>query len=144
MKRKRIDIYTDGSCNVSQRVGGWAIVSDEWTASGNKYDTTNNEMELYAILKAIHYSQYYGYDEVHIYTDSQYAYLTLTEWAYKWESNGWRKKGGVIRNIELIQSIFRIVKDNDVYVFHKVKAHSGVVMNEKADRLAKVSYQELI
>lgn len=141
---RRIDIYTDGSCNVSQRIGGWAIVSKEWSASGNKTDTTNNEMELYAILKAIHYSQYYGYGKVHIYTDSQYAFMTLTEWAYKWERNGWQKKGGRIRNLDLIKDIFKEVGNNPKYVFHKVKAHDGNVMNEKADRLAKVSYQELI
>ena len=142
--KEKIHIYTDGSCNVSQRVGGWAIVSEEWTANGNKQDTTNNEMELYAILKAIHYSKYHGYDEVHIYTDSDYAYKTLTLWAYNWEANNWTKKGGRIRNLDLIKEIFKEVKCNPKYVFHKVKAHDGVVMNEKADRLAKVSYQELI
>lgn len=143
MKRK-IHIYTDGSCNVSRRVGGWAIVSEEWTAQGNKQDTTNNEMELYAILKAVHYSEYYGYDEVHIYTDSQYAYKTLTEWAYNWETNGWTKKGGRIRNLELIKAIFETVHYNPKYVFHKVKAHNGNIMNEKADKLAKASYEGLV
>ena len=134
---RELHVYTDGSCNVSERIGGWAIVSKEFTASGRKQDTTNNEMELYAILKAIEHGQAGNYSKVHIYTDSEYALKTLTEWAYKWESKGWKKKGGVIRNLELIKEIFSVVKDNDRFVFHKVKAHDGVKYNEQADKLAK-------
>ena len=140
---KCISIYTDGSCNVQQKVGGWAIVSVLFSVSGNKKGTTNNEMELYSILKAIEYGQMYGYEEIHIYSDSQYAIGSLTEWAYNWDKNGWKKKGG-IKNKEIIKEIFYILKDNPHIHLHKVKAHNGDEMNERADELARIKCLELV
>lgn len=142
MNDNRIHVYTDGSCLVSRKIGGWAVVCPEWILMGNKRNTTNNEMELYAIYMAIRHTA--DYDEVHIYSDSEYSLRVLTMWAYNWESDGWKKKGGRIRNLELIKSIFAIVKHNPKYVFHKVEAHSGNRFNEKADRFAKESYQEIL
>lgn len=138
-----INVYTDGSCNVQQRIGGWAVVSASFIESGSKSPTTNNEMELYSILKAMELGETYGYDLINTYSDSQYAISTLTEWAYNWEKNGWTKKGG-IKNKELIQKIFYKLKDNPKVRLHKVKAHDGNEMNEKADRLAKESYVGLL
>ena len=139
---KRIRIYTDGSCITHTGVGGWATVSLQQTMCGCKDHTTNNEMELLAIYYAIVQSK--GYDEVHIYTDSEYAYMTFTNWAYDWESRGWMKRSkGQIRNLELIQTIFKMVKGKPHIKFHKVKAHEGEPLNERADKLAKkMAYQE--
>ena len=140
---RTISIYTDGSCNVQQGIGGWAIVSIDFTVCGNKRNTTNNEMELYSIYKAVQYGE--DYDEVHIFSDSQYCVKTFTDWAYRWERNGWKKGGGKTpKNLGLIRMIFNKVKDNPKYNFHKVKAHSDNKMNEKADKLAKKSCKELI
>lgn len=107
-----------------------------------KRHTTNNEMELTAVHYATLLSE--EYDIVHIYTDSQYVYKTFTEWAYVWENQGWKKKSsGQIKNLELIQIIHSITKNNPNIVFHKVKAHDGDEWNERADKLAKkMAYQE--
>ena len=142
MNKKNIHIYTDGSCNISKKVGGWAVCCHDWVLMGNKRNTTNNEMELYAIFMGIKHTM--DYDTVHIYSDSEYALKCLTLWCYDWEANGWKKRGGKIRNLELIKQIFPIVKYNPRYVFHKVEAHSGNVWNNKADKFAKESYQELL
>ena len=139
---KTIKIYTDGSCIQSTGVGGWATVSMQETMCGCKTHTTNNEMELLGIYYALILSE--DYEKIHIYTDSEYAYMTLTRWAYDWETRGWRKRSsGQIKNLELIQEIFKKVKNNPKVSFHKVKAHSGNKMNERADKLAKkMAYQE--
>lgn len=129
-----IAIYTDGSCIVQEKVGGWSIVSKDFEESGPMIGTTNNEMELYAIYKAVR--KYGEYDSITIYSDSQYAVNTLTTWAYKWKANGWRKKGG-IKNLQLIQMIFEIVENNDAIKFVHVKGHNGDPMNELADKLAR-------
>ena len=132
---KRVDIYTDGSCIVDKGYGGWSVVSKDFQFSGGANKTTNNQMELTAIWKAIMYAKD-KYDEIHIYSDSQYAISTLTNWAYKWEANGWIKKGG-IKNLKLIKKIFKLLKKKPNIHFHKVKAHDGNEMNEIADKLAK-------
>lgn len=132
--KNAIDVYTDGSCLVQERIGGWAVVSEDFVAYGRRLNTTNNEMELYAILQGISHAINH-YDEINIYSDSEYAIRTLTEWAYKWKRNGWMKKGG-IKNLNLIKQIFELVEDNPKVKFHKVKSHSGIEMNERADTLA--------
>lgn len=130
----QIEIWTDGSCIVQEKAGGWSIVSKDFQESGPMIHTTNNEMELFAIYKAV--KKYGEYDSIIIYSDSQYAINTLTNWAYKWKANGWRKKGG-IKNLQLIQMIFEIVEDNDAIKFIHVKGHNGNPMNELADKLAR-------
>lgn len=131
---KEIEIWTDGSCIVQEKAGGWSIVSKDFQESGPMIHTTNNEMELFAIYKAV--KKYGEYDSIIIYSDSQYAINTLTNWAYKWKANGWRKKGG-IKNLQLIQMIFEIVENNDAIKFIHVKGHNGNPMNELADKLAR-------
>lgn len=131
-----LKVWTDGSCIVQQKVGGWAIVSKDFQESGPVIGTTNNEMELYAIYKAV--KKYGEYDSIEVYSDSQYAINTLTNWAYTWKANGWKKKGG-IKNLQLIQLIFEIVENNDDIHFHYVRGHNGDEMNEEADKLAKAA-----
>lgn len=139
---KKIKVYTDGSCIAHTRIGGWAIASYQITQCGMKRHTTNNEMELTAVYYATLLSQ--EYDIVHIYTDSQYVYSTFTDWAYTWENQSWKKRSsGPIKNLELIQRIHNITKNNPNIIFHKVKAHDGDEWNERADKLAKkMAYQE--
>ena len=133
-----ITIYTDGSCIVQDKVGGWSIVSEDFEESGPMIGTTNNEMELYAIYKAV--SKYGEYDSIIIYSDSQYSVNTLTNWAYSWKAKGWKKKGG-IKNLQLIQMIFGIVENNDNITIKHIKGHNGNAMNERADKLAKEAAQ---
>lgn len=139
---KRIKVYTDGSCIQSTGIGGWAIASYQTVQCGMKRHTTNNEMELTAAYHAA--LLVHDYELVDIYTDSQYVYNTFTDWAYEWERNGWTKKSsGPIRNLQLIQRVYVLTKDNPMVRFHKVKAHSGDKWNDYADKLAKkMAYME--
>ena len=138
--------YTDGSTSnngYSNSFGGWGVVEiDEnnnivWQDQGNKAPTTNNEMELTAILKALeHISQ----EEVNfikpiIYSDSAYCVNLINTWMYNWERNGWRRPGDQeVKNLELIKQIFELAKIADI---RKVAGHSGIEWNEYVDRLAK-------
>ena len=135
--KREIKIYTDGSCLSQERIGGWAAISDEIIQSGSQKETTSEEMEHTAIYQAI-LSSVNKYKRIHIYTDSQSCLMALTELAYKWERNNWKKKGKKkINNLELLQKTFKLVKDNPQIIFHKVKAHSNNVFNGKANKLAR-------
>lgn len=132
---KTINVWTDGSCIVQKKVGGWAVVSDNgYQSSGTVIGTTNNEMELFAIYKAL---KEFSNDSIIIHSDSEYSIKTLTKWAGDWKKKGWRRKGGPIKNLQLIQTIFDIIENNDNIVLKHVKAHNGNAMNELADRLAR-------
>ena len=135
---KEVTIYTDGSCIVQDKVGGWSIVSEEFEESGSVIGTTNNEMELRAIYQAV--CKYGEYDSIIIKSDSEYAVKTLTIWAHNWKKKGWKKKGG-IKNLQLIQMIFNIIENNDNIIIEHVRGHSGNEMNERADKLAKAAAQ---
>ena len=140
MSKTHLDIYTDGSCIVNEKIGGWAVVSKEFIKYGGKHPTTNNEMELYAILQAVQYID--TYETIHIYTDSEYAYKTLNDYAYRWESDGWKKKGGSIKNLEIIKEIFQYTKNNPNILISHVLGHNGNTMNEIADKMAKKAVEE--
>ena len=108
----KVDVYTDGACVVQERIGGWAIVSTDETIEryGHKEDTTNNEMELVAVLEAINSCKHKYVEEIRIHSDSEYVINTMTKWASQWEANNWTKKKGTIKNLELIKAIFENVK----------------------------------
>lgn len=134
--QKSIHIYTDGSCLVDRGLGGWSVVSEDFIFYGRCSNTTNNEMEIYAIWKAISHANM-KYEKIEIYSDSEYAINIFTKWAYDWESRNWQKRSkGQIKNLDLIKRIFEITKDNSAIRFHKVKSHSGDEMNDLADKFA--------
>ena len=137
--------YTDGSAlnnGYSNSSGGWGVVEVDdynnilWQAQGSKTPTTNNEMELTAILKALeHISQ----EEVSfmkpiIYSDSAYCVNLINTWMYNWERNNWRRPGDQeVKNLELIKQIFELAEIADI---RKVAGHSGIKWNEYVDDLA--------
>lgn len=138
-----IEVYTDGSYRPSESMGGWGIVVIENGVLTNLFrgweeNTTNNRMELKAILDA---KKLYGIDinddrddEVVIYSDSAYSVRTLTGWAESWQKNGWVKSDGETpKNLDLIQEYFAI--PTWVELRH-VKGHAGNKWNEMADKLA--------
>lgn len=136
----RIPVYTDGSCHPNPGHGGWAFVAvDDPVAplrqSGYKAQTTNNEMELLAILRALQWAQEERVP-VLIYSDSQYALNCSTVWARAWRAKGWTKKGGEIRNLALIQQIYGTAQGVDVR-WEWIRGHTGNRYNETADRLAE-------
>ena len=147
----KYSIYTDGSAigqnkkydwNSSPVKGGWAfVIVDEndniiTRGSGGEIDTTNNRMELNAILMALKTA--YSFDkeaEYTVYSDSSYCVTIINEYCYKWEQNKWKKKNGSIKNLDLIKPVFK-AKDYLNYTMEWVKGHSDNKYNNLVDELA--------
>lgn len=127
-------IYTDGSCLGNPGPGGWAWAIDDIVYdSGYVEDTTNNRMELAAVLEAITSVQRRN---LIIVTDSAYVVNCFTSrWHLSWR-NGYNRKNKEIVNWDLWEPLVEIVKLRNI-LFEKVKGHSGVPMNEFVDRLAR-------
>ena len=123
-------LWTDGSASPNPGPGGYAVIKDgQPVALGAEKDSTNIRMEAQAIIAAIEYAREEGCE---IHTDSEFWINVLTKWAPTWKANGWKKKSGPIKNLELVQKAY------DLYSTYPVKliwvhGHSGVEMNELTD-----------
>jgi len=134
-----IKIYTDGSCIGNPGSGGWAAIiinSDKQNIiSGRKKNTTNNQMELMAAIKALTF--FSRKQKIIIYTDSNYVKEGITNWIKVWKKNNWKTANKKkVKNTELW------IKLNNLSNFHDiewkwVKAHSGDPMNSLVDKLAR-------
>ena len=134
-----IKIYTDGSCLGNPGNGGWAAIindNDEIIKiSGGEKNTTNNKMELMAPINAL--KKIDKDKKVEIYTDSKYVKLGITEWIHKWTKNNWQtSKKEDVKNKELWIELFELTKTFEINWIW-VKAHSGNLLNEEVDSLAK-------
>jgi ribonuclease HI len=132
-------IFTDGGCSGNPGPGGWGAVyvrNNQIVRQcfGREAHTTNNRMELMALDAA--FEMIVADEEVTIWSDSQLCVNTLTQWARKWEANGWRKKGGPIKNLDLIQPLYAKVQAHPCAALRWVKAHAGNRWNEYVDTLA--------
>ena len=134
-----IKIYTDGSCLNNPGNGGWAAIinvnGEAKKISGSEKDTTNNKMELMAPIKAL--QEIKKNQQIEIYTDSQYVRLGITDWIHKWITNNWQtSKKEPVKNKDLWIELYELTKSFEVKWIW-VKAHTGNVLNEEADLLAK-------
>ena len=134
-----ITIYTDGSCLNNPGNGGWAAIininNDVKKISGSVKDTTNNKMELMAPIKAL--QEIKEKQPIEIYTDSQYVRLGITDWVHKWMKNNWQtSKKEPVKNKELWIQLYELTNSFDIKWIW-VKAHSGNLLNEEVDLLAK-------
>lgn len=135
--------YTDGSCKSNgnpNSAGGWGIVKvDEfnnilWEQQGTKAPTTNNEMELIAILTALKYIKEKEEADCIIYSDSAYCVNLINYWMYNWKDNGWKRpKNQEVKNLEIIKEIYDLAHLAQI---KKVHGHMGIIGNEMADKLA--------
>ena len=89
-----IEVYTDGSCLGNPGPGGWAYIINEFIGRGGAKVTTNNAMEMTAVIKALEKCIELGHDTVTVYTDSNYVKMGLLEWSKNWERNGWKTSKG--------------------------------------------------
>jgi len=132
-------IFTDGSATPNPGPGGWAAVRVAGGAvigelSGADPDTTNNRMELMALLRALELVPA-GTPEV-LYSDSQLAVRTVNEWAPSWEARGWRRARGPVENLDLVRPLFELLRSRPELEVRWIRAHVGHRWNEYADRLA--------
>ena len=134
-----IKIYTDGSCMGNPGNGGWAAIifmnNEKIAITGNKKNTTNNQMELMAAIEAL--KKIPTGQKVQIYTDSKYVKLGITEWIEKWSQNNWKTSSKQkVKNLELWTELNEISKKHKIEWFW-VKGHAGDPINEEVDTLAK-------
>ncbi len=132
-------VFTDGSCEGNPGPGGWGFVwveDDEVFREGRGVDsdTTNNQMELAALIAA--YETLPTDCVVTVYSDSQLCVKTVNEWAAGWEKRGWRRKSGPIANLELVQKLYALARAHPNVTLQWIKAHDGSRWNEYADALA--------
>lgn len=141
-------IFTDGACSGNPGPGGWGAVlllpEGIQEVSGFAERTTNNRMELRAVIHAIGLAVSLGFEELSIHSDSAYVVDAINKtWIHSWKKNNWTKKsdGEEIKNkdlwIQLYKLISSIYKNKGRVKFVKVKGHSGDTLNNMADNLAR-------
>jgi len=135
---KQVDIYTDGACRGNPGPGGWGVLlrsnNKEKELCGGSLDTTNNQMELLAAIKALESLK--ESCQINLYTDSKYVKQGITEWIIKWKANGFKnsKKKPVV-NAELWIRLDNLASQHKIN-WQWVKGHAGHIDNERADELA--------
>lgn len=133
-------LYTDGACSGNPGPGGWGYVlrdgETERRESGFEEHTTNNRMELLAIIKGL--STLAGPSNITVVTDSRYVVDAYTKgWIDKWVRQGWRTAGGKpVKNRDLWRDLV-VALEGHTIEWRWVKGHSGHIMNEECDRLAR-------
>lgn len=141
---KKVEIYTDGACSGNPGKGGWGAVlvykSTEKEISGYEESTTNNRMELTAVIEAL--SMLKEPCEVLLTTDSKYVCDAVTKgWVYSWKKNGWRKADKKpALNVDLWEKLLPLLEKHNVQ-WNWVKGHAGHPYNERCDALAVKEYQ---
>ena len=142
---KKIDIYTDGACRGNPGPGGWGallIYKDaNKTIYGGEIDTTNNRMEMTAIIEALKTVKMDC--NITLYTDSKYVMDGITKWLSNWKKKGWitsNKKP--VKNKDLWQILEESISKHNIE-WQWVKGHAGIPGNEKADELANQGIDEL-
>lgn len=137
---KHVTLYTDGACSYNPGPGGWACVLDykgnKKEISGFAEETTNNRMELTAVMQGLlALKERCG---VSVYTDSSYIHNAFDKgWIINWQNNGWRKADKKpVENQDLWKQILNLSKDHKIKWF-KVKGHADDEMNNRCDMLAR-------
>jgi ribonuclease HI len=131
------EVYTDGSCLGNPGRGGWGVVGDDFKLSGKQSDTTNNAMEMTAVLKALEECLERDIQEVCIFTDSQYVKNGISAWIINWKKNNWVTSTGTpVKNKELWIAIDEVRNKLKLVNWKWVKAHNGDLKNEEVDKLA--------
>ncbi len=137
---KKIVIYTDGACSGNPGPGGWGAIlifkDIKKEISGNMDNTTNNIMELTAVIEALKALKFPC--KVDLYSDSAYVVNAFNQkWIYGWMNNGWKNSSKEpVKNKELWQELFNLTKKHDV-TFYKVKGHADNEFNNRCDELAR-------
>ena len=141
-----VDIYTDGACRGNPGPGGWAALlsagAHEKEISGAENPTTNNRMELMAVIAALEALK--RPSQVRLYTDSQYVRRGITEWLAQWKARDWKTADRKpVKNQDLWQQLEQAAARHRIE-WHWVRGHTGVPGNERADALANAAIDTLL
>lgn len=134
----KIEIYTDGACKGNPGVGGWGALlvagTKEKELFGGERETTNNRMELMAVIRALGALKRPCYIVLH--TDSQYVLKGITEWITGWKAKGWKTASKApVKNVDLWQELDAAQLTHQIE-WRWVRGHTGHPGNERADQLA--------
>lgn len=131
--------YTDGSCEPNPGTGGFAVIKNNKPhILGGEFETTNIRMEGFAIIAALKDAD--G-QPAEIYTDSEFWINVITKWSVPWEANGWKKKGGPIKNLDIVQEVVPLYRSSQAILVW-VRGHNNDPGNELADEYANKARQE--
>ncbi|MBR1915473.1 MAG: ribonuclease HI [Alphaproteobacteria bacterium] len=136
----RVEIFTDGACSGNPGVGGWAALlkckGQEKEISGGDLMTTNNRMELMAVIEALNALK--THCNITLYTDSKYVMNGITEWLPNWKKNGFKtaNKKQDVKNVDLWMALDALTQNHEIrWVW--VKGHAGCEENERVDKRAR-------
>ncbi len=134
-----VEIYTDGACSGNPGPGGWGAILrsgvHEKEIWGGEPDTTNNRMELLAVIRALNLLKRSA--RVCVFTDSQYVQKGISEWIHGWKARGWKTASKApVKNVDLWQALDAARSAHEVE-WRWVKGHAGHPENERADELAR-------
>ena len=143
---RRVEIYTDGACRGNPGPGGWGATLELGEhfreLSGAEAQTTNNRMELTAVIRAL--AALKRRTAVRVYTDSEYVRRGITEWLLNWKARDWRTADRKpVKNRDLWEALDAVAQDHDIE-WKWVKGHSGVPGNERVDALANAAIDALL
>ena len=126
--------YTDGSCDPNPGTGGYAVIKDmkPGVLGGEPHPTTNIRMEGLAIIAALKDA---AGEPCQIFSDSEFWIKVITVWSLPWEKNGWKKKGGEIKNLDIVQAVCPLYKSSKATLTW-VRGHNNDPGNELADHWA--------
>ena len=147
-QRPHVELYTDGACSGNPGPGGWAYVlrhpasGAEREMSGAERETTNNRMELIAVIEGLRAVT--RPSVVDVYSDSKYVLDGLKEWLPNWKQRGWRTAAKKpVKNEDLWRTLDRLMGEHELR-FHWVRGHSEHPENERCDRLAVAARERLV
>ncbi len=144
--KKTVILYTDGACSGNPGLGGYAGILQYQNAqkeySGSATETTNNRMEVIAVIEGLKRLKYPC--KVEVYSDSAYTVNAFEEgWIYGWKKSGWKKSDGkAVLNVDLWEELYALTKTHEV-TFHKVAGHADNALNNRCDELARAAIIEL-
>ncbi|TAN51060.1 MAG: ribonuclease HI [Betaproteobacteria bacterium] len=145
MSKDVVEIYTDGACRGNPGPGGWGVLlrakGRERELLGSEAATTNNRMELMAVISALQALR--RRCTVRVYTDSQYVQKGISEWIRDWKRRGWRTAAKQpVKNADLWQRLDALAQSHDIE-WRWVRGHAGHAENERADALANRAIDQM-
>ncbi len=148
-KLRLVELYTDGACSGNPGPGGWAYIlrdgptRQEREGSGGEGDSTNNRMELMAVIQGLRALTRPCQVELH--ADSNYVLQGMQSWMAGWKKNGWKRRDGrrleEVKNVELWQALDEAMAQHTIN-FHHVRGHTGHPENERCDVMAVEASQK--